>query len=395
MTARWEESLDALLDLYTFSGSPRGRAYIEGFAASINRKVEQSGSGPQWTGPGAHMEMPDRVRAAAFMADPFWIEPEMMTLWQAAAEGFNPEPLHEQDVMTDVGFVYLPRPYEWTDIHGLATTFRAFMWARTNIIIESGAANDRLVAPGMQIMLFHQVGDRDGYDTGTGGVTNDPALAKYGVPFIDTGAGISSNNPDWEGVGKPDGPGRWVVPYSVTSFRPGDLILDHVMPWMFGADYRNTGKVVIPVGEADEDGVRTTRQDPVAFKAGGKGSVHDVDPRNIMRPIQCLWRLMQQTIATQDPTRASKPFRRRWEKAGLDERKITVIRLRRPKTEPEPDAEPRSVDWQSRWVVRGFWRNQWFPSLSIHRQVWINPYIKGPADRPLVIRKMRVFDWSR
>jgi len=41
------------------------------------------------------------------------------------------------------------------------------------------------------------------------------------------------------------------------------------------------------------------------------------------------------------------------------------------------------------------WRNQWYPSLSQHRQKWISPYVKGPEDKPLVVRPRRVYQWTR
>jgi hypothetical protein len=69
-----------------------------------------------------------------------------------------------------------------------------------------------------------------------------------------------------------------------------------------------------------------------------------------------------------------------------------VIRLRRPKAKPEGE---RTVDWSHRWLVRGFWRNQWFPSLGIHRQLWISDYIKGPEDKPLRIKPTRAFELVR
>jgi hypothetical protein len=45
-------------------------------------------------------------------------------------------------------------------------------------------------------------------------------------------------------------------------------------------------------------------------------------------------------------------------------------------------------------MVRGHWRNQWYPSLNAHRQRWISPYVKGPEDEELVL-KDRVWVWDR
>ena len=56
--------------------------------------------------------------------------------------------------------------------------------------------------------------------------------------------------------------------------------------------------------------------------------------------------------------------------------------------------EGEPVNWTHRWLVDGFWRSQWFPSLGRHRQIWISPYVKGPEDLPLVIKK-RYYKWDR
>lgn len=35
-----------------------------------------------------------------------------------------------------------------------------------------------------------------------------------------------------------------------------------------------------------------------------------------------------------------------------------------------------------RWIVRGHYRAQWYPSSGAHRVIWIAPYLKGPEDAP-------------
>jgi hypothetical protein len=47
-----------------------------------------------------------------------------------------------------------------------------------------------------------------------------------------------------------------------------------------------------------------------------------------------------------------------------------------------------SVDWQHRWLVRGHWRLQPYgPQRSLRRPTWIDPYVKGPEDKPLDVRQ--------
>ena len=48
---------------------------------------------------------------------------------------------------------------------------------------------------------------------------------------------------------------------------------------------------------------------------------------------------------------------------------------------------PNHVEWSHRWMVRGHWRDQpCGPGRASRRLTWIDPYIKGPADKPLDIR---------
>jgi hypothetical protein len=61
---------------------------------------------------------------------------------------------------------------------------------------------------------------------------------------------------------------------------------------------------------------------------------------------------------------------------------VKVVELRRLESSPHsPTDEPGSVDWSCRWVVGGHWRNQ--PYKDRHELIYILPYVKGPADKPL------------
>jgi len=61
---------------------------------------------------------------------------------------------------------------------------------------------------------------------------------------------------------------------------------------------------------------------------------------------------------------------------------LKVVTLRRKHLEPQHETEHRPVDWSCRWLVHHHWRNQWYPSEQIHRQIFIDPYTKGPEDKP-------------
>jgi hypothetical protein len=365
MTARWEQALDALLDLYLFSVSPRGRMSAAAWAEAVMTED------PDGRGRGIPDRLPERITGMAFNAEPIWVDPDLQTLWEAATQTFEPETLHPQDLITENGFVYLPRPYISHDVHGRETSMRAFGWTRQPITYQAVGddlpPSARYTLDGVALYLFHQVGDRDYYDGGDG--TSHATEADYHVTHPDDHGHMRPREIKWSDVG----------------LRRGDLVIDHVYAWPFGQ--RTDGTV--PVQKMAEGDFVYNAAAAEAAPPPGRLASPDGDVR---RPAQCLWRLMQQTIATRSTERAGGQFRRRWERQKLAERKVTVIRLRRPRT-PTPDGhEVREVEWSHRWLVSGHWRNQWYSTINGHRQIWISPYIKGPEDRPLEVRKLRVFE---
>lgn len=107
--------------------------------------------------------------------------------------------------------------------------------------------------------------------------------------------------------------------------------------------------------------------------------------------LKAMWAIMGQTLAvvgTMEPARAT---RRRLEKSEspLSRRSIRIVLLRRRVYARHDDMgeERRHIEHMHRWMVSGHWRNQWLRSVQNHRLQWIAPYVKGPEDKPLVIRR--------
>jgi hypothetical protein len=118
------------------------------------------------------------------------------------------------------------------------------------------------------------------------------------------------------------------------------------------------------------------------------------DEDDIVRQyLQILWRLAQQRITMHERQPADRAARRRAARAGCDDPYVTVITLRH--TQRPRDGEPSAVDWAHRWIVGGHWRNQWYPSIEAHRQIWIAPHVKGPEDKDLRIRDARAISFVR
>lgn len=100
--------------------------------------------------------------------------------------------------------------------------------------------------------------------------------------------------------------------------------------------------------------------------------------------IMCAFQLAgQSNLAEITSERTPRPERRRTERAGLPARDVRVVRLRRHLREA-CDAGGSGREYRHRWVVRGHWRQQWYPKRGVHRPKWIAPYLKGPDDAPLL-----------
>jgi hypothetical protein len=117
---------------------------------------------------------------------------------------------------------------------------------------------------------------------------------------------------------------------------------------------------------------------------------------DVDRTILATWLLMGQTLVRSEPVTAPRPARRRIERLdpGLDPT-VRYIDLRRARTESSErpgdstddstdDSGSGTRDYRHRWIVRGHWRNQYYPSRDDHRPIWIDPHLAGPEDKPLL-----------
>lgn len=108
--------------------------------------------------------------------------------------------------------------------------------------------------------------------------------------------------------------------------------------------------------------------------------------------IRTAWLLMQQPLARIEEIQPDRASRKRIQRMQQEPGPVRVIKLRRthaPTGSGEADRE-----YHHQWVVRGHWRQQWFPSVQAHRPVWIAPHIKGPEGAPLLGGE-KVHAWMR
>jgi hypothetical protein len=73
---------------------------------------------------------------------------------------------------------------------------------------------------------------------------------------------------------------------------------------------------------------------------------------------------------------------------GIESVRFIDLRVRRDQEGRDDDAG--RVAWMHSWWVSGHNRAQWYPSRQEHQLIWIGPYLKGPADKPLLATTYRV-----
>lgn len=79
--------------------------------------------------------------------------------------------------------------------------------------------------------------------------------------------------------------------------------------------------------------------------------------------------------------------RERWGATPL----VRVVELRSKEARRHPAVEPVEREWSCQWVVRGHWRQQFYPSKHQTQPIWITPYVKGPENKPLRPPRATVF----
>lgn len=107
--------------------------------------------------------------------------------------------------------------------------------------------------------------------------------------------------------------------------------------------------------------------------------------------IKSVWLLMRQPLAAQEDVEYDRAARKRLARKAIEPRPVRVITLRRPASSGPGDSDR---EYHHQWIVRGHWRQQWYPSREVHRPVWIAPHIKGPEGAPLLGGE-KVYAWKR
>lgn len=75
---------------------------------------------------------------------------------------------------------------------------------------------------------------------------------------------------------------------------------------------------------------------------------------------------------------------------------VSTIVLRRAwREEKERHGNGEPMDYSCQWLVSGHWRNQWLPSKGTWEPRYVQPYLKGPEDKPFRAKQGTVYRVTR
>ena len=407
MAREWERALERQLALIDYLGTGHAAVWTNLFT-----RLYRSQLAPE----------PFRkdVLSALGHADTYFVSDEMTSLVEKASMSIGDPVLEAHVPFTPSGFAYFQRPitvwwtdesrYEYDSVHGRRywvgepTAFGSpprdakqvmqvrgilWQWKRGGVI---PVVDGQMKSPvdGVAWWLF-------GYDTQLSNYQawmedpRDPEMVERMTAQINRDkqtAGQIDANDDVETVDAAEIV-RWAdriddlcYEHGVESFRPAPdgLMMIEASSWTAGQAWNELSEAEWVAGmEQGRDVHEIESASHVWFQVA-----------RVRRFMYALWSIMAQPISTPMSQTPNRDYRRRWERTVTTPPNygdVRVVTLRRSaQAGPAESDELFGREFSHRWIVRGFWRNQWYPSEGVHRLIWIDSYVKGPEDKPLIIK---------
>jgi hypothetical protein len=317
--------LDVQVDLLRWMRSQLGQRYAEYFVDSLR-------SERNWKVPPEHWrELWDDECHTLDTATTYWASEGVVGLTSNASKTMPDEPLRADDLPSPSGFVWFDRPLYMTDIHQKTVAVRVIVWSPVVASVDESTGT-AYTTPSVLLRLYTD--NRDPIDE-----------QMRESPVTDL-----------------------LHPYT----------LYHFVYWSFGeaADW------FLQQGGTNVDG------SPYTYDAFESLTIAQNSMHEAAKWLQTFWAFCRQKIVLQHQQRADRPTAKRFLRgSSREDPDVQIVTLRREleQSVEKSDAE-HDVMWTHRWVVDGHWRNQWYPSIGEHRAKYIAPYVKGPDDRPLIIK---------
>ena len=343
--AEWVKAAETQLELHRWLTSEVGQRWHRGWISAEKRAEPKKGDMYDML---AHVEPMKLLTAEAI-----WVAPEMSDIVTAARDGFQPEAMTKEDFIVPTGFCYFAKPLLMQDRNRKHVSIGALSWCPVK---------------------FQHGKDPDEIDP------SDVVSVSDDANMVMTQHSLRELNYEAQAD-------KWGMCLAMYSSARADE-----------DDYSHNHRAAMAAGEACE--LIPLHYTTVVFgDTFDDGDMYDDTGRYTgadqwWKTVQSTLRLMQQRITAHGDEALPRPTRRRMQREGMGQvSEVLVIRLRRPTVKHgEPSGSAR--EWTHRWLVDGHWRNQPYPSLGIHRQIWISPYVKGPEDKELIVKR-RYFKWDR
>lgn len=281
-------------------------------------------------------------------ADPIFITEDMLQVVYSAMKGFDStEEIGEDDFFIPAGFAYLPQPFYSITVDNRRLAWRAVSW-RVARMWTTGE-------PGLEQKLRERYGEREE------GIYSEEEVTEL-ASHVDEEFVVRVTM--WAHLDDED---DFPIPPDMV-----ETIKSMNTPWLI------SHMTAIPFSAIPD--IREQR---------GEGDAK-ADWLTFLRVLN---RVMAEKIIVKERQQAPRPYRREAQRRNWPPKDVIVVELRRRTTKGAYD-ENSGRHYSHQWIVQGFWRNQYYPSMKTHRQKYIAEYVKGPKDKPLII-KDRVWNLDR
>lgn len=114
---------------------------------------------------------------------------------------------------------------------------------------------------------------------------------------------------------------------------------------------------------------------------------------SLLRLLLASWLWLKQSFMTTETHKPTSSVKKAAHIARIPAL-INVVVLRR-RSANAGVAHHQEVEFSCQWMVRGHWRQQFYPSTQERRPLWIESYVKGPDDKPFRAPRETVFQVNR
>jgi hypothetical protein len=330
--------------------------------------VEQTAAALLFGGSGLTAPYPDRfddaarrlldMRAADLEAATLYVlSPSMCDVVIAAAQTLTVDDLallDADDLPNPTGLLVLPHPILVRAINGNLGDNRAYAWTSPTLLPTVSEAGQPTQLPAVRFTT---------YDDTHGPVRPDS--------FQDMAARTRAEGHPLPPL-LPDG--TRTFPYRVTptdemrhaQSRYGDHARASTSRW-------RAVNTALGVNEGDQV------DDSFEYHPGDE--INDPDDLFAIQFLYAFWRLCAQDIGELTDAAVGHSARLLADRAGVPA-EVRVASIRTTRTTGGDGSPAR--DWKHRWVVRMHKVRQWYPSEQRHKVIYRGPYVKGPADKPLI-----------